>query len=104
MSFNDDLAIGELAESWVADALSEAWGHNIIKNPDKETKSNDLIDQSTGATIEVKHDRMIAKTGNVALEYECNGKPSGIKASTATYWVYVIKGDIWIAERQAILR
>ena len=30
------------------------------------------------------------KTGNIALEYECNGKPSGISAPTSDYWIHIL--------------
>lgn len=35
---------------------------------------------------EVKTDYQIHKTGNIAIEYKCNFKPSGITTSTARYW------------------
>jgi len=41
-------------------------------------------------TIEVKADRMTQRTGNMVIEYECNGTSSGITSSTADYWVYFI--------------
>ena len=41
--------------------------------------------------IEVKTERdWWAKTGNIALEYECNGKPSGITATTSDYWIHIL--------------
>jgi hypothetical protein len=42
--------------------------------------------------IEVKSDRMGKRTGNVAIEYECNGKPSGITSTGSDYWVYFVEG------------
>jgi hypothetical protein len=42
----------------------------------------------TNKTIEVKCDRIAVKTGNVYIEYESRGKPSGISTSQADYWVY----------------
>ena len=45
--------------------------------------------------IEVKTERdWWYKTGNIALEYECNGKPSGINATKSDYWIQILaKGD-----------
>ena len=41
--------------------------------------------------IEVKTERdWWDKTGNIALEYECNGKPSGINATTSDYWIHIL--------------
>jgi hypothetical protein len=50
----------------------ETWFHEIMTNK----------------TIEVKCDRIAIKTGNVYIEYESRGKPSGIATSQADYWVY----------------
>ena len=46
--------------------------------------------------IEIKTERdWWFKTGNIALEYECNGKPSGINATTSDYWIQILaKGDV----------
>jgi len=42
--------------------------------------------------LEVKSEdaRLWAKTGNIAIEYEFNGKPSGIEATESDYWVHVL--------------
>lgn len=42
--------------------------------------------------VEVKADRLAVKTGNLAIEYECNNKPSGINITTAHQYVYYIIG------------
>ena len=62
--FDLDLAYGKVRETMVADMLQ-----------DKK--------------IEVKSERdMWARTGNIAIEYQCYGKPSGIKATEADYWFH----------------
>ena len=39
--------------------------------------------------IEVKSERDVWKrTGNIAIEYQCYGKPSGINATEAAYWFH----------------
>ena len=41
--------------------------------------------------IEIKTERdWWDKTGKIALEYECNGKPSGISATTSDYWIHIL--------------
>jgi len=41
--------------------------------------------------IEIKTERdWWYKTGNIALEYECNGKPSGINATKSDYWIQIL--------------
>jgi len=41
--------------------------------------------------IEVKCDRMAHRTGNIAIEYECNNIPSGINTTQAHKWIYFIE-------------
>lgn len=40
--------------------------------------------------IEVKTDFIAHTTGNIAIEYECRGRPSGIATTESEYYVYVI--------------
>jgi len=62
--FDIDLEYGEVREQMVADMLQ-----------DKK--------------IEVKSERDVwQKTGNIAIEYECYGKPSGINATESDYWFH----------------
>ena len=63
-SFTHDLAFGEEAEDWVKKLLSN------------------------GFKVEVKNDRLIHKTGNLFIEFESRGKPSGLSITTADYWIY----------------
>ena len=68
--FDIDLKYGQLREKQV---------HDIFSNK----------------KIEVKTERdWWYKTGNIALEYECNGKPSGINATESDYWIQILaKGN-----------
>ena len=62
--FDLDLQYGQVREKIVADMLQ-----------DKK--------------IEVKSERgMWLQTGNIAIEYECYGKPSGINATDSDYWFH----------------
>lgn len=54
-------------------------------------------------TFEVKNELMVTKTGNVAIEFTCRGKPSGIRITTADFWVEKIRGAFYII-RTADLR
>ena len=44
-----------------------------------------------GKKVEVKRDRKARLTGNIFVEYESRGKPSGISASEADYWCFVVE-------------
>mgnify|MGYP003625013420 FL=1 len=62
--FDIDLSFGKVREKRVADMLQ-----------DKK--------------IEVKSERgMWMRTGNIAIEYECRGKKSGIAATESDYWFH----------------
>tara|TARA_R110000824_G_scaffold125134_4_gene284060 strand:- start:1163 stop:1528 length:366 start_codon:yes stop_codon:yes gene_type:complete len=40
-------------------------------------------------TVEVKRDFIAPTSGNLAIEYECRGKPSGIAVTEADWWAFV---------------
>lgn len=65
--FKYDLQLGQIHEQWLGSIL-------------------------TDATIEVKRDYMAARTGNIFIEFESRGKASGIAASHAEYWAFVLSG------------
>jgi hypothetical protein len=62
--FRYDLKRGQQAEKWLGGLL-------------------------TCDTIEVKRDYIASKTKRVYVEYECNGKPSGITTTEADYWAFI---------------
>jgi len=48
-----------------------------------------VADMLQGKKIEVKSERDVwQNTGNIAIEYESYGKPSGISATEADYWFH----------------
>lgn len=69
-----------------------AWGQQ------GETFVLGLLDGVRERTVEVKHDRQAARTGNVYIEYRCSADDiwhlSGISTTQATHWAYVINGRI----------
>ena len=73
--FRYDLEIGRIAEKKIADIL--------------ENKK-----------IEIKYDLLASKTGNIAIEYECRNKLSGISITESDYYCYIIANtqcqDIYI--------
>lgn len=58
---------------------------------------------ATGESIEVKSDRLAHQTGNIYVEMTYKGKPSGIFASKADWWVYEIKGHFIVMTRERML-
>ena len=53
-----------------------------------ETEIAKLLNDSD---IEVKRDRQTQQTGNVYIEYESRGKPSGIATTKASKWAYILQ-------------
>ena len=52
-------------------------------------REDKIADMLTNKKIEVKSERNIwQKTGNICIEYESWGKPSGIRATESDYWFH----------------
>lgn len=52
-------------------------------------REDKVADMLTNKKVEVKSERgMWMKTGNIAIEYQSYGKPSGIKATESDYWFH----------------
>lgn len=43
--------------------------------------------------IEIKSDNLWHKTGNIAVEYFCWGKKSGISISKAKFWAFILEKE-----------
>lgn len=87
-NFRSDLKEAKETEKLVAQML-------LDKQPEVEcsvTFNNDnrWDFQLGNETYEVKDDQYSAKSGNVAIETSCRGKPSGISVTEADWWVHVI--------------
>ena len=66
--FKYDLEVGQVEEKMLAQILS-------------------------GSTIEVKRDFLAHRTGNVLVEYESRGKPSGIATTQAKHWAFILENE-----------
>jgi hypothetical protein len=73
------------------------WDINRVEGELREGTIGELID-SDGATIEVKTDFKSSETGNIAVETACSLKPSGINATEAKWWAYVLEGEYYNGE------
>ena len=49
-----------------------------------------VADMLRNKKVEVKTDFIAHKTGNIAIEFQSRGKPSGISITEADYYVYLI--------------
>jgi hypothetical protein len=51
----------------------------------------ELADTFTNKKVEVKRDLMAKKTGNIFIEYESRGKPSGLATTHSDFYCFVIE-------------
>lgn len=87
--FDTDLQNARETEKEVATLFSKIFDAKIEFC---KTNSHDLEFTFNGKIfrIEIKEDFKAKYTGNVAVEFECRGKPSGISTTNATHIVYKI--------------
>lgn len=88
--FRKDLPIARKTEQEVAGILEKAYGLKIHTANNKDNRYDILGENKLGSkfTFEVKEDFTCERTGNVGLEFECRGKPSGIAVSQAEFYIY----------------
>lgn len=55
-----------------------------------QLKEHEIAQIFSNKKIEVKTDFMAQETGNIALEYESRGKPSGISITEADFYAYCL--------------
>lgn len=60
---------------------------DLLRGLNGEVQALDVL---TGK-LEVKTDYKAYKTGNIAIEIECNGKPSGLSTTEANWWLFNIR-------------
>lgn len=53
-------------------------------------------------TFEVKNELKVTETGNVAIEFQCRGKNSGIDITQAIHWVEKIRGEFFIIQTEEL--
>ena len=60
-----------------------------------QLREQQVHDMFHNKKIEVKTERdWWKKTGNIAIEYECNGKPSGIDKTESDFWIHILSNGI----------
>jgi hypothetical protein len=88
MSFNSDLAFGNIYEKKLVEIIPN--DSYIIKKGYFPDYDIEITNGEIKTTYEVKADRYTYKTGNVAIEFECNNSPSGITTTNADYYAYFV--------------
>tara|TARA_R110000824_G_scaffold38868_1_gene118252 strand:- start:469 stop:897 length:429 start_codon:yes stop_codon:yes gene_type:complete len=88
-NFTDDLVLGKEAEDRILKQIQKKY--KLAHGIDAELKAYDIFIPELDCGIEVKHDCQAHETGNILIEYSCNGIPSGIITTRARVWVYETK-------------
>jgi hypothetical protein len=91
--FEKDLSLGERAENWLRFKFLPKWFRRVIKIPGN-FKPYDLIatkKDGTTVTFEVKREsyNFYHSSNNICIEYEYNGRASGIKYTSAIVWAHI---------------
>lgn len=86
MGFKSDLKFGkkyELLSTWFNDY------DRVVLAPEKKFKDFDYytIKGDKKIAYEIKADKLSYRTGNLAIEFQCNNKPSGLTATKSDYWI-----------------
>ena len=91
-------ASGDDAELAVAEWFI-AKGYSVAKSLGRA--SYDLLAQ---CHIEVKHDRLAAQTGRIAVEIGHRGQPSGLLTTQATWWAIVVGREAMLLRTETLRR
>jgi len=77
------------------------WDINLAEGLCREEIGKRLLEGAI--TCEVKTDFLVCQNGNVAIEYSCNGHPSGIAKTKAKYYWVFFGGKYYFDEVSVII-
>ena len=97
--FKEDLKQGKEAELELAARLVQVKGVDDIEFNEDKRYDLKVFSEDESYTIEVKWDMKAPETGNVAIEFEYRGNPSGIEASEADFWAYKIEDKFYMLSK-----
>jgi len=90
-NFYDNLEYAQVGEEQVAELLERRFKDFKLKGFNEDNECDIVADiDGREVTIEVKEDVRTKDTGNVVIECESRGKPSGIMTTKANFWVFRI--------------
>ena len=92
---------GRLNEVRKSGGADKRWDINIAEGQVREEIARRIVNGML--SIEVKSDYIVSQTGNIAIEYECNGSPSGIATTKAEYWWIFFSGKYYYDEVSVVI-
>ena len=95
--FVKDLETGKVYEKKALELIQKKYPKAFIQ--DGYFLEWDIYIPELDMGVEVKSDAQYQKTGNFYVEYECNGKPSGIAATKSKYY-YIYLDKLYILKTE----
>ena len=95
--FVKDLETGKVYEKKALELIQKKYPKAFIQ--DGYFLEWDIYIPELDMGVEVKSDAQYKKTGNFYVEYECNGKPSGIATTKAKYY-YIYLDKLYILKTE----
>lgn len=87
--FKKDIIIAKSTEQEISKLLYEHYGVKTLEiSKNKYYDLKVLLPNKKEKLIEIKEDFQSYRTGNLALEFECREKPSGIAITNASLFIY----------------
>ena len=111
-NFEEDLEDGQLGERAVRHFVESVWHKRFVTYGN--TAAFDIMFQNTKQNpvfFEVKPDLFEKDwdkggTGNMAIEYKCRGKPSGINTTMSDWFAYyfpnISENHLWVIDMDAL--
>lgn len=92
-TFDADLKVGKIGEETILTLIHKKYPKAYLGTGYQPKYDIFIPEKDFG--IEVKTDRMSRKTGNVAIECEYKGMPSGIHTTKSKYWIIIFWDKTW---------
>ena len=92
-SFDRDLYAGQSVEDMLLEKLRKKYPQ--AERFEGKCKPFDIYIPETNIYLEVKSDQKSQHTGNIVIEVEMFGKPSGLNTTKSDYWV-IYTGQEWL--------
>tara|TARA_Y100001972_G_C7486412_1_gene246936 strand:- start:53 stop:502 length:450 start_codon:yes stop_codon:yes gene_type:complete len=86
VQFRESLDQGKVTERYVLSGIQKKYPKAYMI--DGYCKEYDIVIPELSKTVEVKQDQKSNFTGNYVIEIFMYGKPSGLLASKADYWIF----------------
>jgi len=101
-NFKDDLETGLAWEAKYLDSIREKYPQAY--RVEGKFKGYDIYVPETEMAIEVKYDAESVNTGNIVIEVEMNGKPSGLTTTRADFWLVATPHDYCYISASRLMR